>query len=286
MDNFSGVRSFNDFSSLNVMDIYGHIPDGSEIVLGIGNYNNIHGLLTYFPSDDLLQMRFNSELINPSIVKLILTYEQINNNRLYLSLSLNDRYINVNSNSEACISSEKALFWIDYSTLDFNKTSRVQVLSGVLYSLKSTNDKIVTWKIKGYGNGDLVIFLPTTWYESVEGKCQLNNGIISLVENLQQLKFKGYTTQQWCEEVPKITYCIDNNLCGSCMGPCQNEDTICYVNKMTDDPMFVCGDKDPKLNTVFIENESPSTTGTPATIMAVVIIVLITLLLAWMLLRQ
>jgi hypothetical protein len=132
---------------LSVIDIYGHIPDRSEIVLGIGNYNNIHGLLTYFPSEDLLQMRFNSELLNPSILKLILNYEQITDNRLYLSLSVNDsQYINIKSNSEACISSEKALFWIDYSSLDrSSKILRQQLLSGVLYSLKTTHDQVVTW---------------------------------------------------------------------------------------------------------------------------------------------
>jgi hypothetical protein len=72
------------------------------------------------------------------------------------------------------------------------------------------------------------------------------------------------------------------------MGPCTNENTICYVNKITNDHMFICGNSDSKLNTAFIENinEAPATTGTAVTIIAVVIIVLITLLLAWMLMRK
>jgi hypothetical protein len=169
---------------MNVVDIYGHIANKSELILGVGNYNNIHGLLTYFPSEDLLQMRSLPETITPSVIQLVLTYETPSiaedNNRVYFSLAVKDtdKYINirVEPNEDhkvacTCISPKKAFFWIDYSSID--KFPRSQILAGALYSLQTTfgeQNYVVSWKIQGFSNGDLVIFLPTTWYEPVNTK--------------------------------------------------------------------------------------------------------------------
>jgi LPXTG-motif cell wall-anchored protein len=317
---------------MDIVDIYGHISDKSELILGVGNYNNVHGLLTYFPNEDLLQMRSLPEIVTPSVVHVILTYEKpssINNtDKVYFSLTVkNDQYLATEKNSaplikkkdkyinikieldgdrkvaSACISSEKAYFWIDYSSVD--KTPRSQLLAGALYSLQTTfgeQDYIVSWKIQGFSNGDLVIFLPTTWYEkSPDGPfCQSKSGVITLVESLNQLGFKGYTTQQWCEDIPNVVNCVEGTECGQCLGQCQNLNHICYPNinghnvqlavgQLSDvpDKQFICGppNLEPKLNqssmVSFSESSPPPTTGNAATWIAIIIIVIIVALLAW-----
>ena len=309
---------------MDVVDIYGHIPNKSNIILAVGNYNNIHGLLTYFPTEDLLQMRSLPEIITSSVIELILAYEKpLSTNktdRVYFTLStkdtsLSNKFINIKIEIDgdhkvafACLSSEKCFFWIDYSSIDV--TPRSQLLSGVLYSLQTSfgeQDYTVSWKIKGFSNnnksiiehlnspnGDLVIFLPTTWYELIPDSqilCQSITGTSILIDRLNQLNFKGYTTQQWCEEVPHVIHCTDDKQCGECLGYCGDSNHICYMNLDATGDKFVCGltNKEPKLNksTMVSFSESPlPTTGTGATWLAIIAIVVIVAILTWGLSRK
>ena len=295
-----------DTHNIGIVDIYGHIPDKAEVILGVGNYNNVHGLLTYFPAEDTLQMRSLPEVITPSVIELVLAYEKPSSvhttNRIYFSLSVKGthHYMNVRVELDgdkkvacACISPEKAFFWIDYSSID--KTPRSQLMAGGLYSLQTAfgeQDYVVSWKIQGFSNGDLVIFLPTTWYESSNKMCEAREGVMNLVERLNQIGFKGYTTQQWCEEVPSITHCGDKRSCGDCLGPCSDINHICYLNP---DPAanarFICGDPshEPKLNEtslVSFANTTPTTSGTTAAWIAIIAIIIIVALVTWGLSRQ
>lgn len=285
---------------LSVVDIYGHVADNSEIILGVGNYNNVHGLLTYFPAEDLLQMRPLDEVITPAVLPLVLTYETPPNtkvpNRVYFSLAVKGsaQYINIelkdpeNHNGDkhiavACLSSEKAFFWIDYSSVD--TIPRSQLLAGALYSLQTLSGEheyVVSWKIQGFSNGDLVIFLPTTWYEQKEA-CEVRNGAGMLVESLHQLGFKGYTTQQWCEVASKVTHCSGDKQCGECLGPCPDPSQICYPNLTKGHTKFICGppNAEPRLTESLLVsfNETTSTTNETlawVAIAAIIIIVLIT----------
>jgi hypothetical protein len=331
------IDNTNNNSHLGTVDIYGNISDKSELMIGIGNYNNIHGLLTYYPSNDCLEMKPLHEILTPSIVELVLTYEtpsNINNkNRVYFSLGVKEsrvlsssqlhctatqyndpeynndhhtetlisqqkynKYINVKVELDgdktvacACISSEKGFFWIDYSSID--KIPRSQLMAGGLYALKTTfgeQEYVVSWKIQGFSNGDLVIFLPTTWYER-ENICEMKNGTITLMESLQQLRFKGYTSQQWCEEVPFVTHCTDSEQCGHCLGQCQDPNNICYVNgnpSESETTKFICGfpGNEPKFiqsNMISFADNPPQTTGTSATWVAIILILVIVIMLTW-----
>jgi len=288
---------------MDVVSVYGHICDKSELLIGVGNYNNIHGLACYYPNEDLLQIRSIPEIMTPSVIELILHYENqthgTSSDKVYFSLEVKNsdigvpsRYINVNIEVDgdrkvacAIISPEKAYFTIDYSTID--KTPRSHLLAGALYSLQTTfgeQNYIVSWKINGFANGDLVIFLPTTWYENIEGNCHMKKGVNNLIDSLNQLQFKGYTTEQWCENASHVVNCHDNNLCGDCFGPCQNSNHICWP----DGDKFICGYPQNEPNMIqlsmvsFAETTSiPQTTGTAATWIALVAIFLIVGILAW-----
>lgn len=297
---------------MDIVDIYGHIPDKSEIIMGIGNYNNIHGLLTYHINENTLQMKLLSEIVTSSILQLTIKYETPstgdNLDRVYFSLAVKDilktsttknldKYVNIRiepdgNNKIACayISHEKALFWIDYSNID--KVPRSQLLAGALYSLQTSfgeQNYVVSWKIQGNPNGDLIIFIPTTWYERIvpENICQKNNGIATLFERLNQISFKGYTTYQWCEDATNITHCTEGNYCGECLGQCNDANDICYLN--TDKiytSNFICGDPslEPKLNKsslVSPAEETLSTTGNAATWVVIIIIFILVIALVW-----
>lgn len=282
----------------SVVDIYGHLYDNTEIVIGVGNYNNIHGLACYYPNDDLLQIRSIPEIIAPSVVELILHYEtnknSRNRNKLYFSLevkshNLTSKYIGVDIESinnqtvaSAVISSEKTLFTIDYSSID--NTPRSHLISGSLYSLQTTlgeHEYIVSWKINGFSNGDLVVFLPTSWYENINNTCTIKNGINNLLDNLAQLKFKGFTTEKWCETASHVINCSNDTFCGDCFGHCQNNKHICWPN----DNKFICGspENEPdmsKFNLVSFADTTPQTSGTAATLVAVIAIIIIVSVLA------
>lgn len=345
------------------VNIYGHIPDRSELVIGIGDYNNIHGLLTYLQEKDSLQIQKIPDIVDVSVLELVLIYERpltdISTNRVYFSLGVKDirddeetrltpilklqtptKYINVKIELNddkpvacACLSPEKAFFWIDYSSID--KIPRSQLLAGSLYALKTIfgeQEYMVSWKISGISSllstdiskpliqfdnqlnilGNLIMFLPTTWYErslvsTNASFCERHSNIHTLIQNLSQLNFKGYTTQQWCEEVPAVNYCTMNDQCGDCLGQCQDPNTICYINpeisnlksltpgnllvREQDNPQFICGsrDQEPKLdhyNTVSFSQDSPQITGNTATWVAVISIIIIISLLTWGIVRK
>jgi hypothetical protein len=288
---------------MDVANIYGHLHDKSELVIGVGNYNNIHGLACYYPNESLLHIQPVPEIMTPSVLQVILHYENptnnLSDNKLYFSLeikshnsSLTPKYINVDIDVDgdqkiacASISSQKGIFTIDYSTVD--KIPRSQLLAGTLYSLQTTFGEqkyIVSWKIHGFANGDLIVFLPTTWYENVNNICQERSGINTLIESLNQLKFKGYTTEKWCETASYVINCNDNTLCGDCLGPCQNNAHICWPH----DNKFICGSPENEPN-MFETNlvsfadttSTPPTSGTTATVIAIIVIFVIVAILAW-----
>lgn len=299
--------------SNDIVNIYGDVKSGSSVIICAGNFNNISGVLAYYSGEDLLQIRSMPEIIAPAVLELILNYERpitAKPGKLYFSLQvkssdneISHRFINVNIEVEgnqrvavACISTEKAIFSIDYSAID--RTDRGYLMAGSLYSIEYTFGEqtyIVSWKIHGFGNGDLIIFLPTTWYEQqkyangeqsiLTNICKQNSGINLLIERLNQVQFKGFTTQKWCETRSGVAHCQDNNLCGDCLGQCLDPSHICYPD--LNNTNFICGPKqdapDMTENNMvsFSTTEPPSTTGTGATWAAIIIIFIIVLLLAW-----
>jgi hypothetical protein len=287
---------------MDPVTIYGLIPDKSSIILGVGNYNSIHGVLTYLPTTDLLQMTSLSNIITPTVLELIVTYEtpvnqlnqliQLNqSNKLYFSLMIKNqdqkdeikrgnRYINIrveNNRNVACIALEKAIFCVDYSSAD--RVSRNQLLAGSLYSLQTAFEgvnHIVSWKIHDFSNCDLIVFLPTTWYEAdVNASCQMKSGTATLIESLNQSKFKGYSSQDWCVNVPEVVHCIDDKQCGSCLGPCPGDNELCYPNNNG----FTC-------QSINSQSSTPSTTGTNAALIAIVAIIVIVIFLVWIFTRR
>ena len=287
---------------MDIVNIYGHLSNKSPIIIGVGNYNSIHGLLTY--STNSLQMISLPEIVTPNVLELILTYEtpsnSLDDDKIYFTLAVKntDKYININIEFDgtnniayAELSSKKAFFWIDYSSIDRNPRS--QLLAGALYSFKTTlgeQNYIVTWKIKDFPNGELVIFLPTTWYESINNFCQINHGIITLVENLNQITFKGYTTPRWCQEASNIIHCGTDMVCGNCMGPCDNSQHICYINPSPQETRFICGPKElePKMtvsSTVSVaepsQTQTQTSTNTTVTWGAIFFVFVIVIIIAW-----
>jgi hypothetical protein len=158
-----------------------------------------------------------------------------------------DRYLNIKlldkDTAIAVISNEPRIFWIEYSTID--NSYRSNLLAGSLYLLATNynNKKYnVLWKINNDLNGELIIFLPTTWYEKFDDYCKINTGgYIQLIENLKRLSFKGYTTDKWCEEVSHIYNCDIYNKCGDCMGTCDGN-KICLPNLENNNAKFLCDD--------------------------------------------
>lgn len=122
-------------------------------------------------------------------------------------------------------------------------------------------------------------------------------GII-LVESLNQLGFKGYTTEQWCDEIPYIVHCRVEIECGECIGQCRDLNHICYpnpgykVHESSNLSKFICGDQshEPKMNrssmVSFSESVPLQTTGTTATWIAIIVIFILVGLLAWGLTRK
>lgn len=281
---------------MDIVNIYGDILHRSEIIIGVGNYNNIHGLLTHNHLLDDIEMISLPEIISPSVVQTIVNYESpisSDDDRLYFTLAVKgtSKYIGVKIQSDtnrkiaiASISNEKTYFWIDYSAVD--KISRSNLLSGTLYSLKTSfgeKEYVVSWRIKGFSAGDLVMFLPTTWYESDPTiGCVKKNGIMSLIETLNQLKFKGYTTSDWCEHQKEVINCPEGKLCGECLGQCLNINHICHsnINSTNSYDRYICGPKQLQQSNVTFSS-TPTTTGTTATWFAIILVVIIILLLVW-----
>lgn len=272
---------------MDIIDIYGPIPNKSELTLGIGTYNTIDGLLTL--QSNILKIQTLKNINN--IIELILTYENKISDRIYFSLAVknSNKFINIQIElindknvAYACISKSKCLFWIDYSSID--KNPRSQLFSAVLYSLKTSfgeQDYVVTWKIDKSLNKDLIIFLPTTWYES--SNCEINQGIDTLIDKLTKKSFKGFTTQQWCEELSFIKHCTNDQQCGECLGNCPNINHICYVDTQTPNS-FICGPKElePKiLSTNVLPSNSSNVNCTYITWIVIISIFIIVAFLTW-----
>ena len=268
---------------MEVSNIYGPIITDTEVVLGIGNYNNIHGLLTHNPMNNILQMKSVDDII--SIIELVIVYE--GNGQLSLAVKgTTDSFIGVcnpnNGTVTACISKEKTYFTLEFSVVD--KFLRNKILSGALYSLRVTIDSkeyTVTWKIDGFANGDLIIFLPMTWYErSVGGVCNKWSDTAILLDKLKQSKFRGYTNSTWCEQLPTLTHCTEDHICGKCLGNCEQNNHICYP---VANGNFVCKPVDNTLDIVASETNN-KTEATPETnnngpILFITVLLIIMLLL-------
>jgi hypothetical protein len=256
-------------------NIYGPLDNQSNIVLGIGNYNNVHGLLT--SEDDILSMKLLSEITTPNVIELNLEYSD---NLFSLSVKDTNKYVGViiedyNAKiAHTCISDTKTYFSVNYSSID--KTPRTNLFSGVLYSLQTTINNIsytVSWKINNLPNGDLILFLPLSWYDDT---CTIKDGLITLVESLKQLNYKGYTNEHWCHNVKNIIHCDDEQKCGICLGHCDNTSEICDLN---DDNTFVCVASNITVNDQ--TNNDQNNNQANYTWLAVILVLLIILLLWW-----
>ena len=283
---------------METVNIYGHLSDKSTLVLATGNYNQVHGLMNHEPRNNSLWIRPLSETSAPAVLEFIVNYENSSllakKNKVYFSLAVKDphgpyKYLGVRiepSNgaiaARAALTKEKFIFTIDYSVID--RTQRKQLLAGALSSLSTTfgeKEYVVSWAIEGFSDGDLIMMLPTEWYDE---KCALNTGIAQLLTGLQQSPFKGYTSTQWCEKVPEVTHCSKDKKCGSCLGPCADLNHVCYVNPQGVQNRFMCGtpDSEPVLSAVEIQplEEEPISDGTLATWLAVAAVFLIIIVLA------
>jgi hypothetical protein len=280
---------------MDVSNIYGPIVDDAEVVLAIGNYNNIHGLLTHI-ANDVLQIKSLSDIIAPTIIELVLTYEP--NNKFSLAVKGTNMYIGVESPQSvgetrtvtAVVSDTKTYFTLDFSAVD--KLPRNKILSGVLYSLRTTvgeRQYTVTWRIQGFANGDLVIFLPTTWYEedTAQNICTKWSDTPILLDRFNQLRFRGYANQKWCEQLPTLTHCTIDSNCGKCLGNCHNTNHICYPDTNNN---FVCGPQDDSKDIVAPDTTNSSDTSsisrTTATWIAVGAILIVVALLVYGLFRK
>lgn len=252
--------------------IYGQLNNLSEIVLGIGSYNNIHGLLTL--EEDILSMKILSEVITPNVVELILEYSD--NNIFSLKIKDSDKYIGVKLEHDnnkitayAIISDIKTYFSINYSSID--KVPRSNIFSGALYSLQTVVNNVnytVSWKVNDLPNAELLLFLPLSWYENES--CENKTGLIPLIENLNQLSFKGYTNEDWCKNVKQVIHCEDDQRCGNCLGHCDNISQICELNN---DNNFVCITND--------ETTTNNNTVSSYTWLAIFLVIIIILFLWW-----
>lgn len=302
----------NDIKTLTmeVSNIYGPISNNTEVVLAIGNYNNIHGLLTYISNSNILQMNPLADIISPMILELIVNYSSDSsntlNNKFTLAIKGTDKFIGVEDarliskigeapqirNVTTCISSTKTYFTLDFSVVD--RLPRNKILSGVLYSLRTIigeQQYTVTWRIKDFANGDLMIFLPTTWYERHEkfndtNTCQRFSETPILLDKLNQLRFRGYTNAKWCEQLPTLTHCTADSNCGKCLGNCHHSDHICYPDSNGN---FICSSPNDVVDILQVTsgtNTVSTTTRTIATWIVLGAILIIILLLVWGLSRK
>lgn len=273
---------------MDIVNVYGHLADKSKIVIGVGNYNSVHGLACYFTDGNTLQIQSLPQLVSTEILELTLNYETSDNKTPKFSLSFGNKYIGARSTGDittAIVTTDKTLFTLDYSIIDHNPRSKL--MAGVLYCLSTEiNGKkhIISWNINGFANGDLIMFLPTTWYQKVNGICIEHNGVNNLLNSINQLQFKGYTTLPWCQNHDYVTNCPDGTNCGDCIGKCKNNNFICWPDNNT----FICGphNKEPNYleNSLITMAEPPnqqtSTGGTAATWLALSIILILAIVLA------
>lgn len=232
---------------MDVNNIYGELKDGSSIVIGIGNFNNVHGLGCFLPEKKTFQIRSFANIVTETVSEFILRYEsplQKTPKKIYFSLNLKDtpQYLSIDINQGisdekialASISEEKTVFSIDYSSVDSPSSYRSKILAGSLFSIETKfgeRDYTILWNINGFSNGDLVLFLPLTWYERQHDNiCSSYSGIDTLLSRLNSFNFKGFTDDFWCTRYSFFSNCSSNEECGNCFGRCATEGQICTPN--------------------------------------------------------
>lgn len=239
-----------------VVNIYGGIAEESDMILAVGNYNNVHGVLSHHPRGSLVEMVRFPEVDPDSVVKIKAIREVITGNRRALFSLLvegsknksRQLYINIKIESEngekiavARLSTSKALFWLEYSSVD--NFPRKEILAGSLVSLATSfgeKDYIVSWKIRDFANGDLVMFLPTSWYETRNmEECVKTEGVGDLISSLEQISFRGYTSHELCTDFQEIRYCTQGERCMECLGRCADQSDLCTPSISTPG-YFVC----------------------------------------------
>lgn len=235
---------------MDIVNVYGLLADKSEVVVALGNHNNVHGLACYQPIDQVLQIKPLPDVAVPSVVEFLIVHEKptgrADKNVLYFSLALKEahddkRWLHIHINkagvAEAVLSSDKSIFTVSHSAVD--KYDRSRLLAGSLYSLATVFGEqayTVSWKVQNFANGEMIMFLPTTWYGGET--CEPQTGLHDLLHLLQRDQFRGFVSPEWCHNVSTVTNCEDNATCGACMGQCPNPNHVCYPNP--EDDNFVC----------------------------------------------
>lgn len=289
-------------SPVGYNSIYGHLPNKSDIILALGTHDNITSLLTHV--DHNLQFTPLMEANLEDVAQFTLTYESpiissIHNTYFSLMHKPNNKQVNVkiavaNDHlvASATLSADKTIFSIEHSNID--KFSRALLLAGAIYALKTNigeKSYVVSWYQNSGNTVESVIILPIMWYEDINGICVYKSGLTSLLDSIAQNKFKGYTSNKWCELLPTVEYCDGSNTCGACLGICADDNLLCYPSanligsQATYSEPFVCGNREKEFSLLDHSNiassNTPSTTGTNATWIAVIAIFIIVIVLAW-----
>lgn len=254
---------------MNTLNIYGDIPDESDVIIGIGNRNSVHSLLTYFAKHDNLQIRPIGDIATPSILIATLLYHK---DGFYLKVKGTSQYINFKIESGkavASLSNNKCLLHCDYSIIDKNPHSRI--LAGSLMSLCNSQEDIY-WKVQGFTPNRMIMFLPLNWYEVTDGICTQYTGLPALMDNLRNKNFTGFTDSKWCQNFPHVNNCQEGELCGNCLGPCRDSSQVCVPSGIH----FVCTNPN---NLPITFPAPPPTTGTSATWIAIISIFLLSVIL-------
>lgn len=258
---------------MDIINIYGPIADESDIIIGSGDRNSVHSLLTYFAKQDNLQIRPIEDIALPSIIALNITYCK---DGFYLRIKNTHHYINVDIQSGkaiACISNNRCKFETEYSIID--KVPRTNIMAGSLMSLRcKIEGKMypVHWKVQHFAPANMIMILPLNWYD-LDNTCTETAGLTELLKRLKSKTFKGYTNLQWCSQFSYSINCKEGELCGNCLGPCRDPKHICSP----DGTDFVC--VDPKTDFQVNYGDPPPTTGTTAAWIAVIFVIVISIIL-------
>lgn len=233
---------------MSIVDIYGDLQNDSEIIIGAGNFNQIHGLLT----DKLIIDKLDSINIK-SIPKFILSYK-ILNRKLYFSLynRATSMYLYINNNKYPILSATPQYMDIEFSCISHRNT---EIFAGTLYSVKF-NNKIISWPVANFSSTELIMFLPTTWYENIDGTVQKLDSFHLLLQKIKLNYFKGYTNKYWCESVPNVEYCRYKDSCSNCFGSCPQKQYCSY------DKNFKCEYDDTNQQSVTFASDTSSSSST------------------------
>lgn len=255
--------------------IYGPLSSDASLVIGTGHHNSVHGLLCHEP-DESLMVRPLARVSPSAVVEL--RWEPITKNTFVLHIydsHSKHGYLGVRVESDgnrnyaiAALVPEPTVFSLHYSTVDARPHYRM--MSGTLSSLTTRvgeSDYTVHWRIEGFEPGDLILLLPTEWFDS---HCVVQSGLHDLITSLKQINYRGYTQSSWCQAVPQIRNC-ENTGCGECLGPCTNPQQICVVNEHAVKYPFTC---------IVPEGEEVDDSNNAITWLAVIIVFLVVIILA------